>query len=372
MNKTKKITLIANADSIWTERYIKYVLNELSEEILVITPKIEERKGFYKENNIRVKLSGSRQRGHIGVVISLIKMLMFLCVEKPDIIIVQFVHRYIAWLLCCIPFRTRIIYTYIGSDLLRSSTKKLQSVRKSVRRADEIVVMTKELKEKFLSIYGLEMLNKVSIIDMGDTAFSEIDLIRDKKYEQKVSLIGEAFANRVIITIGYNANEAQQQDKILIELDHLSQEYKDKIYIVLPMTYQCYNDEYINYVGKIARKSEIPCLILREFMNDAEIATLCVATDIFINAQTTDALSNSMLEQLYAGSLVLNAEWLMYNFLEEQKIYYGTFASTNCIAEEIKKYLSENKLTPPNDRFLMLKEQCSWSNCLEKWRALIN
>ena len=35
--------------------------------------------------------------------------------------------------------------------------------------------------------------------------------------------------------------------------------------------------------------------VLSKFMNDKEIATLCVATDVFINAQITDALSNSML-----------------------------------------------------------------------------
>ena len=68
--------------------------------------------------------------------------------------------------------------------MLRSSNERLQSVDKSIRKADEIVVMTKELKDRFLSVYGSEMSNKFDIIDMGDVAFAEKDLIRHQKVQK--------------------------------------------------------------------------------------------------------------------------------------------------------------------------------------------
>lgn len=371
LNNRNKIFLIANADSIWTERYTEYVLSKLSNDITVISPKIEEREKFYKGKNIKVKTAQSNMKGHVGAIVSSAKIFKLLCCEKPDIIIVQFVHRHIAKLLYYLPFKTRIILTYIGSDLLRSSNERLQSVDKSIRKADEIVVMTKELKDRFLSVYGSEMSNKVDIIDMGDVAFAEIDLVRHQKQSQKNFLVGVEQSHKVIVTIGYNANMAQQQDKVLVALSGLPSEYKEKICIVLPMTYQRNDINYINRVEKLAESSGISYVVLSKFMNDKEIATLCVATDIFINAQITDALSNSMLEQLYAGSLVLNAEWLRYSFLEELDINFNAFSSIDFIPNEICKYIDDNQFIPKNENFLRLKEQCSWDGCLKKWELLM-
>jgi len=46
---------------------------------------------------------------------------------------------------------------------------------------------------------------------------------------------------------------------------------------------------------------------------------MALVTDIYIHMRDTDAFSNSLKEQVYAGSKVIIGEWLKYYELEEMK-----------------------------------------------------
>ena len=95
-------------------------------------------------------------------------------------------------------------------------------------------------------------------------------------------------------------------------------------------------------------------------------------TDIFILAQTTDALSNSMLESLYAGAIVINASWLRYSSLKNEGVYYLTFDSFDRMNRVLVNIL--NNYDQEKENCLINKEKIakisSWYYLRDNWKNL--
>ena len=101
-------------------------------------------------------------------------------------------------------------------------------------------------------------------------------------------------------------------------------EKKKEIFLLLQMTYNG-TDRYIRQVADAAKKTGCEYRVIRHYLTDEEVADLRIMTDIYINAQTTDAFSGSVCENLFAGTILINAEWLRYQEFKDYDFQYLEF-----------------------------------------------
>jgi len=122
------------------------------------------------------------------------------------------------------------------------------------------------------------------------------------------------------------------------------------------MTYGNLNIDYHEEVREKIRSITNNFKIFENFMQTEDIARFRCCADIFIHGQTTDALSASFQEYIYAGAVVLNAKWLQYNELEERGIRYiefGSFEEIPMLVTKIVSNLEEYKLAFSNNRDIL-------------------
>ncbi len=366
------IAIVGNADSFWVQRFIANVSIPLGNTIALISPNNTTYKEYYSNNSVTVITTKPTKKSILGHRIDALRVtfntINALRRIKPTIIHVHYAYIYVLRALSFLAKSTKRIITFWGSDLLRANEKDLLIIKRSSEKADALVVGAEDLYSKLIELDGA-FDKKISMIRMGISAFDSIDSIRDKREEVRQKLLGKSVQGKTVITIGYNAGRAQQHLKVLECLQGLSEQLKKRIMIILPLTYQNEDVLYINSIRDRLENCGIAGILLTQFMNDEQIAEVCLSTDVFINAQTTDALSASMLEQLYSGSLVLNASWLHYDFLESNNIYCESFDSFHELKEKVDKAVTSETLSNYNT-IISLKNSFSWNVSKEKWKQI--
>lgn len=371
MGNYNKIVIVGNANSTFTKGYIKNVLAEKRIPITLICETNKLFRDFYNEYGIKV--IAIRENSKVERI-PVIKTLNYLtqvgrCLkdENADLVIIHYAWPYLLRIYPMLKLKAKTILVYWGSDLLRASSRELKKAKKAVELADHIVVLTDEMKDIFLQQYGKELSRKLSLIDFGVSAFNEIDKIQNSNYDRS-NLIGEGNAAKTTVTIGYNARPEQQHIEITKRLGNLSEEEKNRLVLIYPMTYPTGKEEYILEIKKLSEELGFKSVFLTDYMDEQGVAKLCVSTDIFIHAQTTDALSTSMIEQLYSGTVVLNGSWLHYSFLDKLGIKYKSFDFADLpsiLSQLLKQPIQNNEYNKEK-----LKANCSWEKCNRLWNEL--
>ncbi|WP_300453197.1 glycosyltransferase [Fusobacterium sp.] len=376
--KNIKELIIAEADSFWTKRFIENVSLPLQHRVTIISPTNTVNSEFYNENKVKIIISSNSDSfldkiPRIRVMYRENRLKKIIEKEEYDYLHIFYASQSSMKVVNLLKNSHNIIITYWGSDLLRANNLQIKTAIKVIKRADFIIVMTEDMKKFFQKYYGENISKRVSVIDMGVSAFTYIDKLRGKQEECKKFYLNKS-ENRIFITVAYNADINQQHIKIIEALSLLPEEIKKKCFIVLPMTYRKLDNNYILSVKKKIASSGFEYCILEKFMDDFEISRLCVATDLFINAQTTDAQSSSMLEHLYANTKVLNGAWLNYSFLEKNDIFCRKFNDFKELSDLIYTEIKDMKFKDGKKGKIqqILYEECSWENCKNKWEYLLN
>lgn len=370
----EKIVIVANADSFWVQRYISKVSIPLKQKITIVSASNKQYRQYYENHGIDVittKTDREWLRGRkVNALKVSIKTVMAINSADPTIVHIHYAYRYILRLLPFIKRRFKQIITFWGSDLLRASEKELRLIVDRASKADALVVGAEDLYDKLISL-DTSFEKKTEIIRMGLTAFDVIDKKRDKVAEARIRVLGNRSKGMTVLTIGYNAGKAQQHIQILEKISELPYNIKKMLIIVLPLTYKNDDTDYLKKVKVSLDKTGIKGIILTAFMNDDQIADLCLSTDVFVNAQTTDAISASMLEHIYAGSIVLNGDWLKYDFLDRNNIQCMTFANFDNFNERLVEILKKKRNSyDVKKASLTVKENFSWKSSREKWQKV--
>lgn len=244
--------------------------------------------------------------------------------------------------------KTTLIISVWGSDFLRASDTKREQMRKLFRLCDKITISNALVIEAFKNYYkGEEFCNKIVMLKFFVKPLN--DLIVD--YDEKKHFIAKQElgidTSKVVLTIGYNASRMQQHLLIFKELFNNSKitSLKDNLHLVLPLTYPK-DKEYIESLKNILDKSGFSYSIFTEFLSNEELLTLRYSSDIFVQLQTTDMLSGSMLEYLALGNLVVTGNWLPYSELLDNGISFNSIDSISELPKEILKVnlLNLNKI----------------------------
>ncbi|SFC94405.1 glycosyltransferase family 1 protein [Butyrivibrio sp. YAB3001] len=257
-----------------------------------------------------------------------------------------------------------------GSDFYKSSLTELEYKRKLIEVADRISGETDDIINDFLKVYP-EKENSIEKVNYGVDVLRTIDCVDELKVNifKRVKTIPN---DKIIITCGYNAGGSQQHGEMIRVLNMLNTEILDGLFLVFPMTYPENQNEYIEKIENELSQSRLNYKILRDFMDDDEMACLAKTTSIFLNVQKTDQLSSTMLEQMYAGSIVVTGRWLNYGMLRNNGFKFWEIENIDDLAKVLPKivYNLDKYSEDSKHNKKLVYEMSSWEKVSYKWLNL--
>ncbi|MFQ7156088.1 MAG: hypothetical protein ACLRQR_05030 [Merdimonas faecis] len=328
----KRIAILGDPNSIWIKTYVREILdNPYIENITILTDRhYKDNTNFCYPGNVDIIVCEG------GKIVYLIKMfLAFWKLAKLDVIHIHYVNMRKLIVVSCVRRKAnQIIATFWGSDLLSKSETELHNMERYLKNVHKITVGSNEMSTFFKRKFSNSTCNKMQVVRFG---VNGLETIYKKKFNSdSLKTIWRIPHDKMILTIGYNGSERQNHSKVIDTITRLSSLAKTRLFLLFPMTYGA-TEQYLNKVNDLAEKTGVEYKILTEYMNSDEIAELCYLTDVFIHAQETDAFSASVQEYLCAGKLLINPQWIIYDELRVNNVFYWEYQSFNELYEKIEK-----------------------------------
>jgi hypothetical protein len=214
-----------------------------------------------------------------------------------------------------IPSTTKVICTFWGSDVLRTSGVENQFyIAKLLKRADTITSQSLEMREFILAKYGRIFKDKFkkAMFALPDTVFRIIDQNLDKS-EARIQFCNKVGipVDKKIIVIGHNGSKYNNHIEIFKSLLN-SKEFDLFDYnILFPFTYMPDGPKLKTELALLIDNYS-NCVILENYMSWQELAELRMSTDFYIHAPQSDAMSGALTEMIYAGAVPIVGSWLPY------------------------------------------------------------
>lgn len=379
MQKKKKILLVGSLASIHMYNYILNVLSTLDFDIVAYnTASNQNIRAEYQAlyNKLGIKNIGGcdiRSGGKLSFVTNAYKVLK--AEGRFDYVHLHYVSHYLSPILYLLRRNyKKIILTFWGSDLLRSTSFSRLFIAPLVKKANKVSFITNDMFDSFKVLFPKCESNdeKYCILDFGNMFFNAIDKIQSEDISN-VNEIRKEFGlddDKVVVTIGYCGRKEMRQLETIREVGKCLPEVLSSIQLAVPawgISTTLKND-----IIEESKKIGVKCCIYDEFMNGDTVSKFRCISDVFIHAQTTDALSAAMLEHLYAGTVVLNGAWLNYNTLRAAGVEYLTFDTISSVANELDRVilsLPKYKLMMQNNKKCVAKI-ASWDYLKQKWYDL--
>ena len=259
-----------------------------------------------------------------------------------------------------VPKCKKIVCSFWGSDLLRTNDiLNFYFVKKALRRATVITCQSEELKEIVLSKFGRNLADKVqiAIFPVYEKVYDLMDL--NYNNQETIDLFKSKFdysKDKINILIGHSGSVANNHLKIINSLQDLRN--KDKIHLVINLNYAITANEKEAYKLELIdalKKLDCSFVILEKFFVNDELAISRLASDIFIHAPISDALSGTMLELLYASNIVITGSWLPYKTYRKAKLDYFEMYNFLELSEKLDVIIDNFD----NEKEIMLKNKQS-------------
>lgn len=364
----KTILLIGDLKSSYLTQYIENVLEPLDFDIFMQIPKEEENiaKDFIFVHKIHLIKIHERSDNpfyrvrYFGGFLRRIMNIFELSKENRfDYIHIHFVEEYALFIAnWARSKKTKLYASFWGSDLLRQTEKYLKREKKYLTNYEVITGDSFVLQDKYKRIYP-KLRVRFEWVPFGVSLIPFID-----KYSDDVNACKQFLGfplNKKIVAIGYNAIRQQQHAEVLSELKKI--ENKSEYFLVFQMSYGKSDGNYLPDLLVQIEKSEFEYKVFKDYLSMDDLAKLRIATDIFINAQTTDAFANSFIENVYTKSIIINAKWLHYPELDMFPLYVNEFSDFNEIPSLLEKRIDDEKLAW-NKKCI---ENRTWENCRKQW-----
>lgn len=214
----------------------------------------------------------------------------------------------------------KVKITIWGSDFYRIPVKIKEKQGFYYSKIDSIHVGTEQMKSDFLTFYN-DYSDKISLARFGILQFDVMNQISSAetliKSKQNLNLP----IDKLIVTLGYNGSKGQQHLLMLEALTNLSLSLKKNIFVLLPMTYGASKNYIIEIESKL-KTLDVAYTILSKTLTVDDIGRLRLCSNITVNTQISDAFSASIQEHIYAQNIVVVGDWLPYNKLLENQIFY--------------------------------------------------
>lgn len=363
-----KILVLGNADSRWIKEYIQYVLLPLKIDVTVILPSSQSKfRQFYLDNGVKINTEYGPS--------PLTKRIPFIRVfdasnqifhhnkwDDYDYIINMFVnHRDLSLSRKISKKGKNIILYYCGSDYFRKSKLDLMINNLIVKTPYCTCVGSQALFNAF--IQRTPGIKAPTIVRFGISVFDEI-LKNDSFGKEPIS------SRKNVFCVGYNGAREQQHLEIIKAFTDLPEKKKKNLALIVPMTYRR-DDGYLEEVKTALNNSGINYELLTEFMDNQEMAAMWYKVGYFINAQTTDSLSASVLESVYAGCTLINGSWLKYPEYEEFDLDYYEFDTFSNLSNILKSILDGTVGTIKQKDLSLIYNGMSWNRAKTQWQTIL-
>ena len=99
-----------------------------------------------------------------------------------------------------------------------------------------------------------------------------------------------------------------------------------------------------------------------------------IASDVFINSQTDDAISSAVVEQLYSGTVMISGRWLesQYKLLKDLGIFYKVFENFDSLVETMTDVIGqiENYKVLSEQNYKKMADEWNWKKCFDQMSSI--
>jgi hypothetical protein len=261
----------------------------------------------------------------------------------------------------------QIVITPWGSDVLRvegeKNLKKMQRVYGAANYvavdpdtylAETIVMKFNCNPAKFYSLeFGMDYVDYV------------IDTRPNKTEEEAKDRFG--LKGNYVITCGYSTAPSHRHENIVDAVSSIKEDLPDNMVLLFPFTYGWGSKKYIQGIKDKCVALGIKAVFVEEYLNNEDLYLLRLATDMFVNVQTTDAGAASVMQYILCNKKIVSGTWLKYYTMEKYKpLFYYPVDTMEELGEKIlKAYLSEEiKISHELVEYVMGR---GWKNEMKKW-----
>ncbi len=308
-------------------------------------------------------------------IISILKWLkafFLLLLADADVINLHYVDAKSSLILYFLSFFTKkkIILNFYGSDFYRKNDSYKLKLEKTINKAYRIIFTNGVTKDEFDSFFNYKYSNKLFVIRFG---LKNLEVIKEMMGSYEKSQLKEQIGispEKIVVTCGYGSIQEHQHEKIIEQLDKLDGNIRNKCLFLFPMTYGTGKELRIKKVNNTLSKSNLEYKILDQYLEGKDLGSVRLCTDIMINLQTTDQLSGSMQEHIYAGNYIIAGGWLPYDIFIELGINsmfrIASFAELNKKLIDLILKIEEEHYQNGNE----INQEIIWK--LSSWEANIN
>jgi hypothetical protein len=303
-----------------------------------------------------------------GLLISLFRNKLILKLSKNYTIIdVNFFSDIYDDLIPVFKEKNKIVkITIWGSDFYRVDAHRIEVQRKLYKNVDCIQVASQRMLEDFSTKYPEQKL-KITKAHFGNNMF---DSIENQLLKNDLLKCKKGFGlptDKTIIVCATNGSEGQQHELLLESINKLSDEIKNELFIILPMTYGG-GSEYQNKINCLIKQINIPYKLLSSHLSVRDLSKLRIITDIIITIQKSDAFSAAIQEHIFAGSFLIAGDWLPYDIFEERGIFYTKTSLNNLTISisEAHNKMESFKISCRKNKEL-IENLSSWNNSVNDW-----
>lgn len=262
----------------------------------------------------------------------------------------------------------KTVLSFWGSDILRVSKKVLRIEKKLFDHADVITFISDDMKEKIEEAFGSKYDQKLRKIDFGSEILDCMDALSDEHIRDFRHKYGIPDGKKCLV-IGYNRNREHQHSDVIRSIIQSGTDLNN-ILIVFPWTYGRDDPGYMEEIENLV-SGKYDYLFLQNDLTAEEVACLRKISDVFVQTQTTDALSSSMLETIYAEKDVITGRWLHYDELNRAGVQLHYVDSVDDVGSAIQEVLT----TPFSDQTKrhnkeIIRQMCGWETRIRDWLDL--
>ena len=376
-----KVFVIGNSNSFWFKYYLETIVLPRYDDVSIFVESEKEQQflDFYKQNNVHVF-----SVNHYNKLILKLPKIRSIYMRrrkiksisgKFDLVIVLSCRIYDMMIALAIKKKNgKVVSIFTGSDILKNNHRSDVKLNKLLTKCDSTICASAENPANKVRQLPYVKQKGCTVIPFGLVTLSMIDKYRDNNLDafKKEFLIP---VGKTIVCVGYNARSEQQHIKVIESLKNLPDEFKKQIAIILPLTY-LREETYLNVLKTFLASTEFNSVTLDKFMNQEDMAKLWLSCDVFINSQTCDAMSASVIEALHAGVEVVSGSWLKYPELEKIGVHIDQFDNfadlPNLIEQAIKKHKNkDSKIAKQGYNTSLDDYRKSWNEIYDKVDSLL-
>lgn len=308
----------------------------------------------------------------IGIWIKIFKLRGWLACQKGkyDVVNIHNCDAIYIHLIKSLRALTPNLYSMVwGSDFYRADEAMRRRKRAIFDNSRYIIFANPVNARDFIKHYD-DYRGKAVINGFGVGKFDHIMKYRQSETIDNLKKQFHFPTDKIIVAVGYNGTKGQQHVKLLESISKLPAAIKDRLFLVLQMTYG-FQQEYCNEVEAKAATTGVSYSVLKEFFDDEKTSRLRLAIDVVLNAQITDGFSSSIQEHIFAENIVVVGDWLPYQPLELAEIFYlrtplDGFSKT--LTNVVERYDEMKAATRGNsDKIYRLS---SWSARIKSWVSI--